>query len=112
MKTSCDIERAGFSGLYFFPGMYFQFRAFPSASHFSDLARRSFRVSSRFASVIHSMYSRRWLGEKLSNVLRAFAFFFNAAVNSAGIGNGLRFFGCVRPGALTPVWLSAAAFFT
>jgi len=49
---------------YFFDGMYFQFRALPSASHFIVLARRSFRVSSRFASVIHSMYSRRWLGGK------------------------------------------------
>src|SRR2546423_4863888 len=97
---------------YFFAGMYFQSRALPSESHWSDFARRAFRVSSRFASVIHSMYSRRWLGEKFSNVLRAFAFFFNAAVKSAGIGNGLRFFGCVRPGALTPALLSAAAFFT
>src|SRR2546423_10330565 len=100
------------AGFYFFAGMYFQFRALPSVSHFSDLARRSFLVSSRLASVIHSMYSRRWLGEKFSNVLRAFAFFFNAAVKSAGIGHGFRFFGCVRPGAFTPASFIPASCFT
>ena len=76
---------------YFFAGMYFQFRGLPSASHLIDVANLSLRVSSRFASVTHSRYSRRLLGGKSSNVLRAFAFFFNAAVKSSGISRGSRF---------------------
>src|SRR5437588_13109959 len=113
MKTSCAMGRVSVRARnYFFAGMYFQFRALPSVSHLIDLPRRSFRVSSRFASVIHSMYSRRWLGEKFSKVFRAFAFFFSAAVKSFGIGSGLRFFGWVRPAALSPDALRAAAFCT
>ncbi len=38
---------------------YFQFRPFPTASHSIVVATRFCRVSSRFASVIHSMYSLR-----------------------------------------------------
>ena len=41
---------------YFF--WYFQFRGFPSAIHSTAVAMRVRRVSSRLASVIHSMYSR------------------------------------------------------
>lgn len=65
---------------YFFAGMYFQCRGLPSASHLIDVANLSLQVSSRFASVTHSRYSLRLLGAKLSNVFRAFAFFFNAAL--------------------------------
>src|SRR4051812_15757629 len=95
-----------------FAGVYFQLRALPSASHFIVFSRRSLRVSSRFASVIHSRYSRRWLGEKLSKVCRAFAFFLNAAARSSGTGMGARFFGWARPGTLVPASFSAAAFLT
>src|SRR4051812_9044421 len=81
MKTSCAIAGSqSRSPRYFFAGMYFQLRALPSLSHLIDLSRRSLRVSSRFASVTHSMYSRRWLGEKSSKVFRAFEFFLSAAV--------------------------------
>lgn len=59
---------------------YFQFRAFPSLSHLMVVCKRCARVSSRFASVSHSTYSRRWLGLKFPNVFRAFACFFSAAV--------------------------------
>lgn len=38
--------------------MYFQFRGLPSVSHSIVVCNRFSRVSSRFASVIHSMYSR------------------------------------------------------
>ncbi len=41
------------------PFTYFQFRVLPSLSHSSVFAIRCCRVSSRLASVIHSMYSRR-----------------------------------------------------
>ena len=54
---------------------YFQFLTFPSASHSNDVASLCLRVSSRFASVTHSTYSRRWLVLKFSKVFRAFAFF-------------------------------------
>src|SRR5436190_22507167 len=111
-STPLVSNQFGVSENYFFAGMYFQLRALPSASHLMDFARRSIRVSSRFASVIHWMYSRRWLGEKPSKVLRAFAFFLSAAVKSAGIGSGSRFFRSVRQVAFTPASLSAAAFFT
>ncbi len=42
--------------------MYFQFLCFPSAIHSMAWARRLLRVSSVFASVSHSRYSRLWLG--------------------------------------------------
>src|ERR1700682_620922 len=83
MNTSCAIARvllpARRARSYFFAGMYFQFLDLPSASHFIVFATLSSRVCSRFASVIHSRYSRRWLGGKFSKVFRAFAFFFKAA---------------------------------
>ncbi len=58
--------------------MYFQCRVLPSASHLIEVASLSLRVSSRFASVTHSRYSRFLLGGNFSNVFRAFAFFFSA----------------------------------
>lgn len=39
------------------------------------MASRRERVSACFAPVIHSTYSRLWLGGKASKVARAFAFF-------------------------------------
>ena len=76
---------------------YFQFRRLPLASHRIVVATRFCRVSGRFASVIHSMYSRRGLGLKSLNTFAAFAFFFNAAERSAGMGRGFLGFG--RAGA-------------
>src|SRR2546421_5349558 len=67
------------TGTRLFAGWYFQWRDFPSESHLIEVASLSWRVSSRLASVIHSRYSRRWLGERLSKVFPAFAFFFRAA---------------------------------
>ena len=37
------------------------------------------RVSSSLAPVIHSTYSRLWLGLKFSNAVKAFLFFLSAA---------------------------------
>jgi len=65
--------------LYFREGMYFQFLGLPSASHMIDVFNRSLRVSSRFASLTHSTYSRRLVGLKFSNVFLAFGFLFKAA---------------------------------
>src|SRR5205823_3051507 len=45
---------------------YFQFRLLPSAIQPTAASRRLWRVSSAFASVTHSTYSRRWLGLKPS----------------------------------------------
>ena len=64
--------------------MYFQLRGLPSAIHSIAWATRRFRVASVFASVIHSRYSRRWLGLKASKADWAFLFFFTAAAKSAG----------------------------
>src|SRR6185369_7727579 len=61
------------------PHMYFQFLAFPSAIHSTACLMRRARVSSPLASVIHSMYSRLWLGLNLSYVASAFLFFLIAA---------------------------------
>lgn len=41
---------------------YFQFRDLPSAIHRIAVSSRRVRVADVLASVIHSMYSRRWLG--------------------------------------------------
>lgn len=91
--------------------MYFQFLAFPSAIHSIALASRRWRVSSPFASAIHSTYSRRWLGLNASKVARAFAFFLSAAANSAGIsGSGFGVFRLL--GALIPSSFSFIACFT
>lgn len=54
--------------------MYFQFLDLPSVSHVMVIANRFFRVSSRSASVIHSMYSRLWLGLKSAKFAGAFLF--------------------------------------
>src|SRR5687768_5513547 len=51
--------------------MYFQLRGLPWASHSIAVASRFFRVASVLASVIHARYSRRWLGENPSKVVRA-----------------------------------------
>jgi hypothetical protein len=51
---------------------YFQFRDFPAPIHSTACASRRARVSALFASVIHSMYSRLWLGENASNAACAF----------------------------------------
>jgi hypothetical protein len=58
--------------------------AFLPKSHLIEVPNRSLRVSSRFASVTHSMYSRRLLGQILQMFFRAFAFFFNAALKVIG----------------------------
>src|SRR5262249_50833395 len=57
---------------------YFQCRDLPSAIHSIAWARRRWRVSSVFASVIHSTYSRLCDGLKPSNVACAFLSFFSA----------------------------------
>src|SRR5262245_22160771 len=59
--------------------MYFQFRIFPSLSHCTEVASRSSRVGTVFASVTHSTYSRFWLGLNPSYVASAFLFLFTAA---------------------------------
>ena len=51
-----------------------------------DVSIRLSRVSSVLASVIHSIYSLRWLGGNPSQAVFAFLFFFNAAVSAAGSG--------------------------
>ena len=73
---SCPIASAVIASQQF---RYFQFLTFPSPSHSIDVASLCLRVSSRFASVTHSTYSRRWLVLKFSKVFRAFAFFLSAA---------------------------------
>jgi len=62
--------------------------------------------------VIHSRYSRLWLGLKAAKVAFALACFLlaNSAARSAGIGIG--FLGCfLGRSTLTPLALSSAAFF-
>jgi len=57
------------------------------------------------------MYSRRWLGEKLSNILRGFRLFLQRGRKSAGIGTACVF--RLRPaGRFDAALLSSAAFFT
>src|SRR5206468_2240223 len=84
---------------------YFQFRDFPSAIHSIACFTRAARVSSRFASPIHSLYSRLWLGGKASNATRAFLFFASAAVSSGGTGSSARgaffFFSTVIPSSFS-----------
>src|SRR5215470_18871450 len=92
--------------------MYFHMRGLPSAIHAIAVSRRLVRVVSVRASVIHSMYSRRWLGLKSSKVALAFRFFRSAAARSGGTasgGFGLRF---ERVGDGMPASLKAAAFRT
>jgi hypothetical protein len=60
-------------------------RDLPSAIHSAACAARLRRVSSRFASPTHSMYSRRALGEKPSKTLRAALLFFRATSSYTGI---------------------------
>src|SRR4051812_40275363 len=67
---------------------YFQFRGFPSWSQVSVISMRVARVSGRLASVIHSMYSRRWLGLNFSHVAVAARFFRNTDSKSAGVFSG------------------------
>jgi hypothetical protein len=84
----------------------------PSAIHSIACASRRARVSVRFASVIHSMYSRLWLGGNFLKDALAFLFFFNAADKSGGgavATAGRR--GRLRS-TLTPYSLSAIAFLT
>ena len=50
---------------------------------------RFWRVASVFASVTHSMYSRRWLGLNASKAFRAAGRFFRAAAKSAGTRTGV-----------------------
>ena len=72
-------------------------------------ASRRARVSSLFASVIHSTYSRLWLGLSASKPACAFLFFLNAAARSAGTSaaSAARF---GARGSLTPASFSATAF--
>src|SRR5690606_30165843 len=66
--------------------MYFQLRCLPSAIHSIAWASRRWRVSSRLASVIQSMYSRRWLGGKASQCFAAPLLRLSAAARSVGTG--------------------------
>src|SRR5690606_11401280 len=87
---------------------YFQFRRLPSAIHSMACASRFARVSSRFASTIHSTYSRLQLGGKASNVAFAALFFSSATARSSGTSGGG--FGVdLRAGAFTPPSLSFIA---
>ena len=52
--ASAEISCAKASTVQRHSGMYFQLRGFPSASHLREVASRSLRVSSRFASATHS----------------------------------------------------------
>src|SRR5690349_762820 len=88
--------------------MYFQLRCLPSATHLSVVLRRSARVSARFASVIHSMYSRWALGLKAAHAARALALFLSPRARSAGVGSA--FFAVFRlGGALIPSLLRRIA---
>src|SRR5690348_13962600 len=91
--------------------MYFQFRCFPSATHCRVVLSRSARVSGRFASVIHSMYSRRQLGLKPSHSALALALFLSPAARSEGTLIGLRVARLAR-GAEAPASRSLIASFT
>src|SRR5205814_353119 len=87
---------------------YFQFRDLPSPIHSIACVRRRVRVSSVFAPVIHSTYSRLWLGENSLNAVCAFAFFPSADERSAGTRTGV---GSRRTrSTFTPASFSAAAF--
>src|SRR5690606_19287472 len=90
--------------------MYFQLRCLPSAIHSIAWASRRWRVSSRLASVIQSMYSRRWLGGKASQCFDARLLRSSAATRSAGTaGGGLGLPVLRAAGAFTPSSLSLAA---
>ncbi len=69
------------------------------------------RVSSVFASAIHSAYSRLWLGGNAANAACAFLFVLSAAVSAGGMtsGFGARL-GCLR--LTMPASFNAAAFLT
>src|SRR5450830_1161293 len=67
---------------------YFQFRAFPSASHSTACAMRLSRVASVLASVIHSTYSRLKLVLPALNVFSPAAFAANAALKKSGTFSG------------------------
>ena len=69
---------------------------------------RFWRVSSRFASVIHSTYSRLWLGLKASKAVLAFLFFCSAPARSAGTRAGA-FFSRGARATTTPSSFSAIA---
>jgi hypothetical protein len=88
---------------------YFQCLDLPSASQAIAVVSREFRVSARFAPVIHSRYSRLWLGLKFSNVASAVLFFVKAAMKSAGTASGFFALG-LRAGDFTPASLRTAAF--
>lgn len=61
---------------YFF--MYFQFLVFPLDNHSIAIVVLLLRVSSVFASVIHSIYSRLCEGLKFSKTFKAVLFFLRA----------------------------------
>src|SRR5690242_891515 len=88
--------------------MYFQLRCLPSATHLSVILRRSARVSGRFASVIHSMYSRWALGLNSAHATRALALFLSPAARSAGVGSAF-FLGFRLGAALIPCSLRRIA---
>src|SRR5271170_1513126 len=79
---------------------YFQLRCLPSAIHSMAVAIRLSRVSGRFASAIHSTYSRLQLGLKAAKAAEAFLSFFRAVANSVGV-SGAAF------GALTTLFRAA-----
>src|SRR4051794_17567679 len=64
---------------------YFQLRRFPCAIHSTAWATLFARVSGRFASTIHSTYSRRQLGANESKVAAAFGSAPRAARRSPGV---------------------------
>src|SRR5450830_1346692 len=63
---------------------YFQFLAFPSASHSTACAIRFSRVASVFASVIHSTYSRLKLGLPALKIFSPAALAASAALKKSG----------------------------
>src|SRR5262245_50479710 len=89
---------------------YFQLWLLPAAIHSTAVASRRLRVSSVLASVIHSTYSRLWLGAKPWYVASARLFFRSAVMRSAGARSAGR--GLVRRASFTPRSFSFAACFT
>src|SRR5262245_58895527 len=89
---------------------YFQLRDLPWASHSSAVAMRFSRVGCGLASVIHSTYSRLWLGLNCWNVASAFLLFPSAAAKSFGTTTARGRVGRGARGTFTPSSLSFAAF--
>src|SRR5208283_3090286 len=91
--------------------MYFQFLGLPSASHWTACSSRRVRVVWVLASLIHSTYSRRWLGLNFSKVVAASLLACKALARSSGTTSslGVFSFGFDLVGDLTPSSLSFMA---